>query len=62
MSEDDYKRIFAKKLNFYMAKCGKTSADPLTRQSAGRMAEHKKEPPHYWDNVTADTKIKGVCV
>ena len=40
MSEDDYKRIFAKKLNFYMAKCGK--ADPLTRQSAGRMAEHKK--------------------
>lgn len=39
-----------------------TSADPLTRQSAGRMVEHKKEPPHYWDNVTADTKIKGVCV
>ena len=27
MSEDDYKRIFAKKLNFYMAKCGKTQND-----------------------------------
>jgi hypothetical protein len=24
MSEDDYKKVFAERLNFYMQKCGKT--------------------------------------
>lgn len=35
MSEDDYK-IYKTEILMW------TSADPLTRQSAGRMAEHKK--------------------